>query len=108
MQLPNSKGAHSKPLVQLGKAMYRRSRRTMSKRGHQVCSLTARQHSWLTIERSQLLHSRVPMWGWVASLSFVVSGGLLAAFFMWRRDIIANIIAHVLTDVVGIAFAHLR
>lgn len=61
-----------------------------------------------TISTIAFALAHVPMWGWITSLSFAVSGGVLAAFYLWRRDINANIIAHVLTDIVGIAFAHLR
>jgi membrane protease YdiL (CAAX protease family) len=46
--------------------------------------------------------AHVPMWGWGPALSTIVSGGVLTAFFIWRRDLTANVIAHVLTDFVGI------
>jgi len=46
--------------------------------------------------------AHVPMWGWGPALSTVVSGGVLTAFFIWRHDLTANVIAHVLTDFVGI------
>jgi hypothetical protein len=42
------------------------------------------------------------MWGWGASLTTFFSGGLATLFYLWRRDLAALIIAHVLTDFVGI------
>lgn len=46
--------------------------------------------------------AHVPMWGWLVSLTFVVSGVIATAFYLWRRDLIANIIAHVVTDFAGL------
>lgn len=74
---------------------------------HRLADWTGSPLLGATISTAAFALAHVPMWGWVTSLSFVFSGGLLAAFFMWRRDIIANIIAHVLTDVVGIALPHI-
>ena len=46
--------------------------------------------------------AHVPMWGWGASLTTFFSGGLATLFYLWRRDLAALIIAHVVTDFVGI------
>ncbi|MBF0529435.1 MAG: CPBP family intramembrane metalloprotease [Deltaproteobacteria bacterium] len=46
--------------------------------------------------------AHVPMWGWGPALTTIVSGGVLTSFFIWRFDLTANVIAHVLTDLVGI------
>ena len=46
--------------------------------------------------------AHVPMWGWEPSLTTVVSGGVLTLFYLWNRDLNANIIAHVAIDFVGI------
>lgn len=46
--------------------------------------------------------SHVPMWGWRTSLTFVLSGAVITLFYLWRRDLLANIIAHVVTDFVGL------
>jgi membrane protease YdiL (CAAX protease family) len=46
------------------------------------------------------VHQR--LWGWGAAVGFVISGGVLAAFFVWQGDLLANIIAHGLTDAVGL------
>ena len=46
--------------------------------------------------------AHAPMWGWVASLSYVVSSGMITVFYLWRRDLNATILAHVLIDLVGV------
>lgn len=46
--------------------------------------------------------AHIPMWGMGPALSTVVSGAVLTVFFLWHGDILANIIAHVVTDLVGI------
>ena len=46
--------------------------------------------------------AHVPMWGWSAALTTVVSGMIVTAFYVWRQDLLANIIAHVTADFVGI------
>jgi membrane protease YdiL (CAAX protease family) len=47
-----------------------------------------------------VVHQR--LWGWGASVGFVVSGLVLSAFFVWRQDLLANILAHALTDAIGL------
>jgi membrane protease YdiL (CAAX protease family) len=42
------------------------------------------------------------MWGWWTSLTFVLSGAVTTAFYLWRRDLLANIVAHVVTDFAGL------
>jgi len=49
--------------------------------------------------------SHSPLWGPGPVLSFVLSGGFLATWFLWRRDLVANIVAHVLVDAIGLVFA---
>ncbi|MGA2402137.1 MAG: CPBP family intramembrane glutamic endopeptidase [Syntrophobacteraceae bacterium] len=46
--------------------------------------------------------AHVPMWGWWTSLTFVLSGAVTTAFYLWRRDLLANIVAHVITDFAGL------
>ncbi len=46
--------------------------------------------------------AHVPMWGWGASTTTFLSAGLATLFYLWRRDLDALIIAHVVTDFVGI------
>jgi CAAX protease family protein len=46
--------------------------------------------------------AHVPMWGWEPSLTTCVSGGMLTLFYVWTRDLTANILAHLITDFVGI------
>ena len=45
---------------------------------------------------ASLLH--LPHWGVGPVLAYVVTGGLAVGFFAWRRDLLANIVAHVTVD----------
>lgn len=36
--------------------------------------------------------------GWAGALMAFVLGGILTAFYLWRRDLVANILAHFLVD----------
>jgi membrane protease YdiL (CAAX protease family) len=47
-----------------------------------------------------LAHLR--LWGWGPVVSFVVSGAVLTVFFLWQQDLLANILGHTITDVVGL------
>ncbi len=38
---------------------------------------------------------------WVDLLQPLVLGGILTGFYLWRRDLVANILAHTLVDLVG-------
>ena len=44
----------------------------------------------------------VPLWGWTPALTTMIPGAVLTIFYLWHRDITANILAHVATDFVGI------
>jgi membrane protease YdiL (CAAX protease family) len=44
----------------------------------------------------------LPMWGAGPVLSFVVSGVVVTAFYVWQRDLTATIVAHVVTDAMGL------
>jgi uncharacterized protein len=46
--------------------------------------------------------AHVPMWGWPAAGTMLLSGGILTAWYAWHRDLTANIMAHCLTDFVSI------
>ncbi len=46
--------------------------------------------------------AHVPVWGWGAALTTVLSGSIATAFYLWRKDLLANIIAHIVTDLAGI------
>jgi len=39
--------------------------------------------------------------GWANVVIALVLGAVLAAFYLWRRDLVANIIGHFLVDFVG-------
>ncbi|MBV8533941.1 MAG: CPBP family intramembrane metalloprotease [Alphaproteobacteria bacterium] len=60
----------------------------------------------VTVAVFALVHLR--LWGWGAVATFAVNGAVLTAFFAWRHDLLANITAHALTDVVGLLDAAVR
>ena len=49
--------------------------------------------------------AHVPLRGLAAALTALVSGGILAAVYVWRRDVVALIFAYVATDLYGILLA---
>jgi membrane protease YdiL (CAAX protease family) len=49
--------------------------------------------------------AHVPMWGWAAALTTIVSGGLLTVVYLVRADVVALVIAHVITDLFGLVIA---
>lgn len=49
--------------------------------------------------------SHLPLWGVGASLTTVVPGAILAALYIWRRDVAFLILAHVATDLYGLLIA---
>jgi membrane protease YdiL (CAAX protease family) len=54
----------------------------------------------LTLAFFALLH--LPMWGWGPVLAFSISGAVLTAFYVWRQDLLANIVAHTIVDTMGL------
>lgn len=46
--------------------------------------------------------AHVPLWGWVPACTTVLSGGLLTLLYFWTGDLVAAIVAHIITDTVGI------
>lgn len=51
--------------------------------------------------------AHVPMWGWGPALTTIVSGVILTVFFIWHKDLTANIIAHFVTDFSGLVIGPL-
>jgi len=49
--------------------------------------------------------AHVPLWGLAPALTTFLGGGVFTLFFLWQRDLGPNVIAHVATDLVGIALA---
>jgi uncharacterized protein len=47
-------------------------------------------------------YAHAPLWGFGVSTALVVPALCATAFYMWRRDLAANVIAHIATDLVGI------
>lgn len=46
--------------------------------------------------------AHVPLWGWTPASTTVISGGLLTLFYVWTGDLLPCIIAHIITDSMGI------
>lgn len=46
--------------------------------------------------------AHAPLWGVSAAIATLASGAILTAFYLWQRDLVANVIAHGLTDFFGI------
>lgn len=51
--------------------------------------------------------AHVPMWGWGPALATLGSGAIFTLFYLWQRDLVACILAHVVTDFAGIVVAPL-
>jgi membrane protease YdiL (CAAX protease family) len=47
----------------------------------------------------------LPLWGPGVALSTLVSGGVLTGLYLWRRDVLFLILAHVATDLYGLVLA---
>jgi membrane protease YdiL (CAAX protease family) len=59
----------------------------------------------LTLFGFTALH--VPVWGWGFALGGLVSGAPAMAFFVWRRDLLAMIVFHTITDAMGLVIVPL-
>ncbi|MEM1049723.1 MAG: CPBP family glutamic-type intramembrane protease [Pseudomonadota bacterium] len=60
----------------------------------------------LTIVAFGLAH--LPLWGWASSLGITIAGAILTGFYLLHGDLIANMLAHIVTDFVGIVLPALR
>jgi membrane protease YdiL (CAAX protease family) len=49
--------------------------------------------------------AHLPLWGLGPSLTTLISGGVLTALYVWRRDISFLILGHVATDLYGLVIA---
>lgn len=77
-------------------------------RGYAITRLEALTGSPLFAATSSVLVFALahwPFWGPGPVLTFVVSGGFAAAWFLWRRDLAANIVMHVVVDGLGLVLA---
>ena len=65
---------------------------------------------WLGAVVSLLLFAMAHMgtWGWAQVLFAMVPGTALTLFFLWKRDLGVCMIAHFLTDVIGLLGAMMR
>jgi uncharacterized protein len=74
-------------------------------RGYAVERITALTGSlWLAAVIPVVVFAlaHVPLWGWGPAVATLLSGGVLMAFYLWQRDLAANIVGHVVTDFAGI------
>jgi CAAX protease family protein len=64
---------------------------------------------WLAAALSLLVFCalHVPAWGMGPAVAFFVGGVPSMAFFVWRRDLLAMIVAHVMIDGWGLVLAPL-
>jgi membrane protease YdiL (CAAX protease family) len=46
----------------------------------------------------------LPFWGWGTVVALLISGAVGTAFYVWRHDLLALVVAHALTDTVGLLF----
>lgn len=53
-----------------------------------------------------LVHA--PFWGWGPVLRMAVAGLPILLFYLWKRDLLACMIAHALTDLIGLVILPLR
>ena len=60
--------------------------------------------TWLagTISVAVFSFLHFPHWGLGPALAYLIAVGIAVAFFAWRRDLLANIIAHVIVDGMGL------
>lgn len=54
----------------------------------------------ISVAAAALLH--LPNWGLGPVLAYLLTGAIATAFFVWRRDLVANMIAHFTVDAMGI------
>jgi membrane protease YdiL (CAAX protease family) len=52
--------------------------------------------------------AHLPLWGPGVALTTLVSGGVFTGLYLWRRDITALILAHVITDLYGLVVVAAR
>ena len=79
-------------------------------RGYAVTRLARLTGSlWLAAALSATIFAalHLPVWGPGPSLAFLIGGLATTAFFIWRRDLLAMIIAHVAIDAWGLVITPL-
>jgi membrane protease YdiL (CAAX protease family) len=57
----------------------------------------------LAVSAFAVIH--VPVWGWGFALIGLIGGVVTTAFFVWKKDLLALIVFHTITDAVGIVIA---
>ena len=64
---------------------------------------------WLSATLALLGFSalHVPAWGWGFAVGSFISGAAAMTFFVWRRDLLAMIVFHIMVDATGLIIAPL-
>lgn len=52
--------------------------------------------------------AHAPLWGWGPAVTTMISGAAFSAIYLWHGDLIANIAAHIATDLAGILTGSVR
>jgi len=67
-----------------------------------IASITGSE--WLAAAITLAIFTAVhwPVWGTGPIVVFLFSGGLLTAAYVWQHDLVANVVAHVVVDAVGL------
>jgi membrane protease YdiL (CAAX protease family) len=47
-------------------------------------------------------YAHAPLWGIGASTALLIPALFSALFYLWRRDLSANVLAHIAVDLVGV------
>ena len=73
-------------------------------RGFAIERLTELTHArWLaaTLSLAAFTYAHLSYWGWTHLLVAGLGGLVLTALYLWRRDLVATMIAHFMTDAIG-------
>lgn len=70
--------------------------------------LTGRPVVAATLSTAAFCLVHFPIWGAGPALTTAVSGGVLAGLYLWRRDVLMLMIAHIGTDLYGLAINPVR
>jgi membrane protease YdiL (CAAX protease family) len=72
-------------------------------RDRALTALTGRRWLAAGVSLAAFGVAHLPVWGAFFAFTTVVSGSLMTAFYPWRRDVLALIVAHVASDLAGLA-----
>jgi membrane protease YdiL (CAAX protease family) len=70
-----------------------------------VSALTGSRAAGLAFSVLAFTVAHLSYWGWAQLIPVAVGGLLLGLFYLWRRDVISNMIAHFIADGSGFLFS---